>query len=75
VNLQRSPEKTYDACPYCLTEITEADKKTTDSSHATESGCTHYVGYLYERTASGEVPDECILCKDLLSCMLKKTKR
>lgn len=75
LNLQRSPEEFYDACPYCLTEITANDEKTVAPSLEKSSSCAHYLGYLCERSAKDSIPDECIVCKDIISCMLKNMKR
>jgi hypothetical protein len=127
LNLQRDDEGPYDACPYCLTEITveeepainfdepetlepeplesetfeaepfepetfesetfeaeealietepeveeaEAVEEKADVSEAS-SGCAHYLGYLSEKSSKDQIPDECMMCKDIVSCMLKK---
>ena len=33
------------------------------------SGCIHHLGYLAERDSKIAIPDECMICKDLLECM------
>lgn len=38
------------------------------------SECTHYLGYLSEKSSKEQIPDECIMCKDIVTCMLKKMK-
>ena len=38
------------------------------------SGCLHHPGYLAERDSKAAIPDECMLCKDLMDCMHKKVK-
>jgi uncharacterized Fe-S cluster-containing protein len=79
LNLQLGPKEFYDACPYCLTEITADDEKTEEplleevKPPEKSSSCSHYVGYLSERSTK-DVPDECMVCKDLLPCMLKNMK-
>jgi hypothetical protein len=40
----------------------------------TPSECRHYLGYLSEKSAKEQIPDECMMCKDIVSCMLKKMK-
>lgn len=40
----------------------------------TPSECAHYLGYLSERASSDNIPDECMMCKDIVTCMLKKMK-
>jgi hypothetical protein len=38
------------------------------------SDCLHHLGYLSERSSKEGIPDECMMCKDIVSCMLKKMK-
>lgn len=38
------------------------------------SDCAHYLGYLSEKASSDNIPDECMMCKDIVTCMLKKMK-
>lgn len=38
------------------------------------STCHYQFGYLSERERTGQIPDECIFCKDILECMLKKMR-
>ncbi len=40
----------------------------------TPSECLHHVGYLSERSSKEQIPDECMMCKDIVKCMLKKMK-
>jgi hypothetical protein len=75
LNLQRSPDQFYNACPYCLTEITEETKRTVAPPPEKTLSCTHYLGYLCERSTNDSIPDECIVCKDLTTCMLKNMER
>lgn len=35
-------------------------------------GCTHYFGYLSERSSKEKIPEECITCGNIVQCMLKK---
>ncbi|MEM2968051.1 MAG: hypothetical protein QXJ40_01650 [Candidatus Bathyarchaeia archaeon] len=37
-------------------------------------GCSYYLGYLSERSSKDKIPDECMMCKDIVECMLKKAK-
>ncbi len=36
------------------------------------SGCAHYLGYLSEKASSDKIPDECMMCSEIVTCMLKK---
>jgi hypothetical protein len=38
------------------------------------SGCAHHLGYLSEKSSKDQIPDECMMCKDIVTCMLKKMK-
>jgi hypothetical protein len=110
LNLQKDPAESYDACPYCLTEIVveeepaplytepepleqeditepeEAETEIEEPAHMEEpvkppetpaeapSECLHHLGYLSERSSKEQIPDECMMCKDIVTCMLKKMK-
>ncbi|MGB9778129.1 MAG: hypothetical protein ACPLW8_01880 [Candidatus Bathyarchaeales archaeon] len=97
-NLNLKHAKSYDACPYCLTEITleksvpiiEAsqkpevevevkakevkipkEKETLQAPPKTQ-GCAHHFGYLSERKTKEKIPEECMMCENIVQCMLKK---
>jgi hypothetical protein len=116
LNLQQDTDGPYDACPYCLTEITLEDESTinfdepetlesetlepetfepeetlvesepeveeaehieepakeTAKAPETPSDCAYYLGYLSEKSSKDQIPDECMMCKDIVTCMLKK---
>ena len=40
----------------------------------TPSGCQHHIGYLSEKSSKEQIPDQCMMCKDIVQCMLKKMK-
>jgi hypothetical protein len=42
--------------------------------HEASSGCRHYLGYLGERDSRTVIPEECMICKDLMDCMHRKVK-
>lgn len=82
-NLQKQSGEPYDACPYCLTEITVDDEEHGDAveqncaptvfQNATKSPeCKKHLGYLGERSVKEPVPDECMMCTAVVQCMLKK---
>ncbi len=79
LNLQASSE-VYDACPHCLTKVSSTDKKTASHNEVnleileTKSLCFHYLGYLCDRPEKDKLPDECIICKNVVTCMLKGLK-
>jgi hypothetical protein len=82
-------KKPYASCPYCLTEIPEIEtieittfkemnaEKTKDNSNKMKenpSDCQFHLGYLSEREQKMQIPEDCIICKDIINCMLKKMK-
>ena len=38
------------------------------------SNCQFHPGYLSERSSKENIPDECLICKDIVDCMMKKTR-
>jgi hypothetical protein len=38
------------------------------------SECVYHLGYLSEKSSKEQIPDDCMMCKDLVTCMLKKMK-
>jgi hypothetical protein len=36
--------------------------------------CHYHLGYLSERTSKDQIPDECLVCKDIVECMLRKMR-
>ena len=57
---------------------TEAEEKeyTEERAEIPEkpSECGYHLGYLSERSPKEKIPDECMMCKDIVECMLKKMK-
>jgi hypothetical protein len=89
LNLQTAPTEIYNACPYCLTKIKEPEKslenlqakvnqvrtkETLDKNNDNPIKCHFHQGYLSERTSKENIPDECLVCKDILECMLRKMR-
>jgi len=90
LNLHLDPEEPYDACPYCLTKIeeteifennkskqfvTEIDSKMRSSETKEKPpSCEFHIGYLSEREQKQEIPENCIVCRDIVDCMLKKMR-
>jgi hypothetical protein len=36
--------------------------------------CQYHLGYLSERTSKQQIPDDCLVCKDSVECMLRKMR-
>ena len=87
--LQEKSAETFDACPYCLTVITPncaqstqnvesveekaAEEEQVESAPLGNVSCHNHFGYLSERAVKAQIPDECLTCKDIIQCMLKRT--
>lgn len=47
-----------------------AEKKPVQSAPKVK-GCAHYFGYLSKRSSKEKIPEECIICENIVQCMLK----
>lgn len=83
LDLQKTSEGSYEACPFCFTRITAQNYSQIESSKEVSieaksepdkkvSGCPYYLGYLGKQTSKGQFPDGCLTCKSLIECMLGK---
>lgn len=75
-----APEETFETEEAEELEDAEAEvEETVDVEEQVEppespSECTHHLGYLSEKSSKEQIPDECMMCKDIVTCMLKKMK-
>jgi hypothetical protein len=81
LDFQGGSGSVYEACPHCLTRVSSTDEKTDTQKNECDinaseikTPCSHNLGYLCERVEKDQIPDECILCKDIIACMLKSLK-
>jgi hypothetical protein len=87
INRQQSSKEPYYACPYCLTEITFSETENDDVPEKPEgavpegtasqnleksSDCKHYFGYMSEKEHKQQMPEECMLCSQIIDCMSKR---
>jgi hypothetical protein len=96
-NLCSKTVEVYEACPFCLTEITlnqrsvvtedkedlelkeyKSEQETSRLAEGTPSEpvreatqCQHHLGYLSERSPKEKIPEECMVCENIVQCMLK----
>jgi len=49
-------------------------KEKSDKNNDNPTKCHFHPGYLSERTSKENIPDECLVCKDILECMLRKMR-
>jgi hypothetical protein len=82
LDFQAKSGEVYEACPFCLSKISRTDKIVTNISNElasvpaeNEGSCSHFLGYLHERTDNSEIPEQCLTCRDILSCMLRENKQ
>jgi hypothetical protein len=61
------PEKTH-------TEIISTKEKTENKNQEKPSACQYHLGYLSERERNPEIPEICIVCKDIVECMLRRMR-
>ena len=47
-------------------------KKLAQQPSLKEQKCPYHFGYLSERSRKEEIPDECMICEEIVQCMLKK---
>ena len=49
--------------------VPNLEEKKTKPSPAAK--CAHHFGYLSERSKNENIPDECVVCENIVKCMLK----
>lgn len=84
-NLSSDRTTSYHGCPHCLTQIEEKiaggeegtvqQKKAEPTQQSISQKCPNTFGYLSERSNGREVPEECMMCQKLISCMLFKLRK
>lgn len=57
-------------------ELTEAQPAvTTENPTPAVAHCSRHFGYLSERSSKEGIPEECVTCTEIVSCMLKEVKK
>jgi hypothetical protein len=82
-DIRANSGEAYEACPFCLSKVKATDQtvlaappdETPSAPSKGTTSCAHYLGYLCNRTEKNRVPDECMLCADIVSCMLHSLKK
>jgi hypothetical protein len=68
-NLASEPEQVQsEAFPKTEEPASIAEPKDTSPSGAQ---CAHHLGYLSERAKNEKIPDDCMICENIVKCMLK----
>ena len=110
LNIDKDSRKTYNSCPFCLTELFlnetknegqiekevseiefeekhdiekkededkgsnhEVDVKSVVQNEANKLDCKYHLGYLGEEKHE-QIPDECLVCLQIIECMHQKSK-
>ena len=55
-------------------KINQVETKEKIKNSDKPSGCHYHSGYLSERSSKEQIPDECLVCKDIVECMLRKMR-
>jgi hypothetical protein len=83
INVEDTPAVAPDEPETFEEEETEAEIEVEETAPPAEenvditeapSECRHHIGYLSEKSSKEQIPDECMMCKDIVKCMLKKMK-
>jgi len=78
-------EITVEKNPATIEEKKDLEKKKTKSEQASANSrketvvestpkvqkCTHQFGYLSKRSPKEKIPEECMMCENIVQCMLK----
>jgi hypothetical protein len=57
-----------------LSQMQPEKKQDKNRSKEKDSECPLHPGYLSERSSNEQIPDGCLVCKDIVECMLKKMR-
>jgi hypothetical protein len=50
------------------------EKEKSSKNKEKPADCHYHFGYLSEREQKGQIPDECVVCQDIVDCMLRKMR-
>jgi hypothetical protein len=53
--------------------VLPAEKPTINEEIA--SACHYHLGFLSEQKHKEQIPDECMVCKDIIECMFRKNEQ
>jgi hypothetical protein len=57
-----------------LSQTQPEKKQDKNRSKEKAAECQLHPGYLSERSSKEQIPDGCLVCKDIVECMLKKMR-
>ena len=79
IKMIETPLKTEEKVKESLLEVkpksTKTDLDIKDGNNSQKpSACKYHLGHLSERTSKTQIPDDCLVCKDIVECMLRKMR-
>jgi hypothetical protein len=77
--LTDTPPKTEEKSKESFLEVKQKNNKVeVEIKHIKNSekpaACQYHLGYLSERSSKQQIPDDCLVCKDSVECMLRKMR-
>ncbi|MBS7633235.1 hypothetical protein KEJ15_06435 [Candidatus Bathyarchaeota archaeon] len=51
--------------------VADVSKEKGTSSQPRQPSCPHHLGYLSDRSNKEKIPEECMVCENIVKCMLK----
>jgi hypothetical protein len=67
----------FEAKPDATTEDNKVQEPMVNNSEETKAKpsatvhCSHHLGYLSERSKNEKIPEDCMVCENIVQCMLK----
>jgi hypothetical protein len=55
-------------------KVNQVESKEKLDNNDNAAACNYHPGYLSERTQKEQIPDDCLVCKDIVDCMLRKMR-
>lgn len=64
---------TINSEPILNTTVSKKANETVANPDSSNKKCSHYFGYLYERTKGEKIPEACFECSKLVPCMMSES--
>jgi hypothetical protein len=73
--LTKIEEKPLETDEKAQPNISQEETKEKLGNNDKPSACHYHMGYLSERSSKENISDECLVCKDIVDCMLRKMRQ
>jgi hypothetical protein len=71
----KTEEKSKELLPEAQPKINSADLEIKNFKNSEKpAACQYHHGYLSERNSKQQIPDDCLVCKNIVDCMLRKMR-